>query len=798
MSANKTITLLTASSLAIAVAQANAQDTNTDELVVIGEKRERSLQDTNASVVIFNENTIREQNLLDLGDALELVAGVVTTQEGRGYSIRGANVTFAQTVDAGIVNNAPLASIFVDGVEIPPYQLQGGPTRAWDVAQVEVFRGPQSTVLGRNTLAGAIVVKTADPEFEFGAKARVQIAELGRRLYSGVVNVPFSDSLAARFVVEYNEQDGAISNEFLGIDDQDFMESLSLRGKLLFQPENSPFSALLTVNYVDAEEGFGGVFDEENRCSGPTGQVSPCVLNADPFQRLGWSNTPVRDERETQSVILELNYDLSGRWALKSITGYSYTELLGLKDHDNGPILFEIDRRDRDERAFTQELRVNYDGDQLSGVMGAFFYRSDFFLQNAVELGDIFLPRTGFPAGVPAGFQLIPSAEDAFYTNPAVGLPAALVPALNAVTPAAIEVQTGNDNDYLNTNFALFADFDYTLTPRLTVTAGGRFDYQEFEYDVSNIFSQLNQADVDAYLADVTAVLNGAPGFPGALVPVTVGALEANYINAIFSAVAPELGSDEDQSGTGDNVAFLPKAGLTYALTDDASVAFKIQRGYRTGGISYQPSTGLLELYDPEFTWNYELALRTAWLEDRLFVNANAYFISWKDQQVVFLEDLTDPFSSRTINAGESEAYGFELELLASPADGLTLGGAVAYNKTEFIDFDTGTQNFSGNPFALSPEWTASVQAVYEHPSGLFISANGSYVDDRFQFERASNFLGSYFLTNMQAGYRADNFTLSVFVNNVFDEEYLTQNRSFVFSTVGDPRVVGGSILVEF
>ena len=782
------LSLLAGTAAVLATSQlACAQETPDDEarmstIIVSGEKRDRSLQDTNASVAVLDAASLDENNIQGVADALELIAGVNTTQEGRGFSIRGANVTGTQTVDAGVVNNAPLSSIYVDGVVLPAFQTQGGPTRAWDIEQVEVFRGPQSTTLGRNTLSGAIVIETKDPSQTPEFAGRVEIAEYGRRQYAGVISGPLSDAVSGRLTVEYFEEDGDITNPFLGIDDQDFVESISVRGKLLYEAPNAPFSAKLTVNYIESEEGFGGVYDADNRFGVP---------DPDPFLREGWNNTPVFDDRTTNQAILELNYDFNDQWSLTSLTAYSDAELFGQRDGDSGPLLEEDAFRDRQETQWSQELRLNYDSENLSGILGVFLFTSDFELENFGEFADIFTPLTGNPLG-------IPSAEDALYTNPALGLPPALVPVLNSVTPVGLDIQFGDMNEYTNNNYALFADFDYALAPRWTLSAGARIDVQEFDYDRFDAFARLEDAQVQAYLGNVEAVLAGTPGFPAPAIPLVLGAVENDYVNGTFNAIAPLLGSGADQSASGDNTAFLPKLGLTYDFSDEASLAFSVQRGYRAGGISFQASTGIMFPYDPEYTWNYEAALRTAWLDNRLFVNGNVYYVDWTDQQVGFQEDLSDPFSALTLNAGESTVKGAELEIIAQPNSQLSLAASIGYNDATFDEFNTGTNDFSGNPFALAPEWTGSVRAAYEFENGFFVSGNAVYVDDRFQFERAVNALKAYTVANGRLGYRSEHFTAAVFVNNLFDEEYLTQNRSTIFSTVGNPQTVGASLTVNW
>lgn len=763
-------------------ADAEDEEARFDPIIVTGEKRERTLQDTNSSVAVLNAEELDANNITNVSDVIELVAGVNTTQEGRGYSIRGANVTFSQTVDAGIVNNAPLSSIYVDGVALPAFQTIGGPTRAWDVSQIEVFRGPQSTVLGRNALTGAILVRTENPSFTPEARLRAEIAEFGREAYAGVISGGLTDTLAGRLSVEYLTEDGDISNPFLGIDDQDFVETTSIRGKLLYEAQNAPFSALVTINHIVSEEGFGGVYDADNRFGVP---------NPDPFLREGWNNTPVFDDRTTTQAIVELNYDFNERWSLTSVTGYTDAELFGQKDGDNGPILEELGIRDRQETSFSEELRFNYESEALSGVMGVFLFQSDFELTNFGEFGDIFAIRDGSPIG-------IPPVGAAVYANPAFGLPDPIITALNGVTPEFLEIQFGDTSEYENTNYAVFADFDWLVAPSWTVSFGARVDYQEYEFSRFEAFANLNQDEVDAYLGDVSSVLSGAPGFPAAAIPQVVGAIQTNYLDPIAAVIIAGGGSQADANASDDETVFLPKIGVTYSITDEASVAFTVQRGYRTGGVSFQASTGTLFPYDPEFTWNYEAALRTAWMDGRVLFNANAYYVDWTDQQIAFQEDLSDPFSTKTINAGESTVQGIEVELIAQPNSDFSFGASLAYNDSEFNDFQTGSLDFSGNPFALAPEWTGSLRAAYSHPSGFFVSGNAIYVDDRFQFERATNRLGSYTVANARAGYRHNQFEASLFVNNLFDEEYLTQNRSTVFSSVGNPQTIGGSLTVDF
>ena len=278
--------------------------------------------------------------------------------------------------------------------------------------------------------------------------------------------------------------------------------------------------------------------------------------------------------------------------------------------------------------------------------------------------------------------------------------------------------------------------------------------------------------------------------------------------------IAPPIMGDPELTDT-DYDAFLPKAQIIYSWTDALSTSFTYQRGYRAGGVEFSVLTSESLDFDAEFTNNYELALRSLWLDGRLTANFNVFFLEWTDQQVRIplveafpeLADLIPPGANpddflATVNAGESEIYGAEVELNYDVGDALNFFLSVGYSKTEFIDFPVGGGgNFAGNEFANAPNWSAAVGVNYTHSSGAFLNTNVSYSDGQFSNNNNADdrFSDSYVLVNTRFGYRWDNITVAFFANNLFDEEYtITVNEAANIGNGGTDRVIGGQVLVSF
>ncbi|KQW70504.1 TonB-dependent receptor [Phenylobacterium sp. Root77] len=718
-----------------------------EELVVTGEKADRSLQDTVASVALFTERRMDEQNIRNLGDLVNQAANVAETYQGFGFTIRGvAN----NGVSGG--GSGGLATVYLDGAALPDRTLAAGPLDMWDIAQAEILRGPQSTLQGRNTLAGAIVLRTNDPTWAWSGAARAIIADDDSRTLSFAGGGPIvADQLAFRVSFEDRDAEGFTYNSTRKTQ-EDPLKATTVRGKLLFTPSALPD---LTIRAgVTHNRHKGGYIYSYSRSDVPDAADA----------RIATSDFPGQTRSTTDILTLNADYAISDQLKFTSVTAWSKVRSATMFDMDGGPASIAYGAEDDLDRSFSQELRLQYEGERLSGLAGLYFADRD--RDFAVTTRNALATPRATLLGVlmSAPFNL-PSAT----ANAAANAYVAALPSVSVDFSgrAPEEIQT----------VALFADGRYQLTPQLSLLAGFRYDREE---------NTLSVAQTTRFAGTYPN-----PAAFGTLAPVIAG---LNQVVGLYVAQATANQPETSRSFE----AFLPKVGLKYDLTEDASLSFVAQRGYRSGGANINVIRSAVVPYDPEYTWNYELAARTSWLNDTLTVNANAYYVDWTDQQVVVNLSAT-PYDYQTENAGASTLYGAEIETAYRPSAAWDLYGSVGYSRTEFDDFTiragTSTIDLSGSEFAFAPEWTWNVGGNYRWDNGLFANLNAGYRSESYGVSgptQGANKLDARTLVGGKFGYQAERWTLAAYTTNLLDEDYVqfrqpTLNRAMY----GAPRVVG-------
>ena len=744
-----------------------------DRVVVRGEKIERSLQETVSSVEIFDQEEIDRQNYIDLYEILNQTANVSTGFNDSVFSIRGIRNQGAGLGDS----TSDVSTIYVDGVFLPASLFQNGALNLWDVQSVEIFRGPQSTIQGRNALAGAIVIDTVDPATEFEGRAQLSYAEYDTWRTSAAASIPLGNQAGLRLAIDEARSDGFIDNPTLGIDDSDAQETTTLRSKLLFTPNVLPgLTVTGNYTYIDAFEGEGRVDD---------------VFFPD--RRVTFENVQSDSATEADIFSLELDYAFNDRWSLTSVSAYidNNTDITldTTRDETGGPIANIFNDSDK---IFSQEVRATFQGERLTGLFGVYY-----FDREGDQLSDsstIISSEFAFPdPNTLAGLIFQTPNPDPLQIAQATALRAQIV---NQLPEFRVDFDRAADIDIQN--WALFGQVDYELTDRLSASLGLRYDSEEI---AQNVF-------------DSTFV----PPLPSLGDPL---------IDQIIVAAADQFSSVVDLSDVeNDFSALLPKAILTYDWTENFSTSLSYQRGYRAGGLSVNlfraalapasadqqalETAGIVNSFDPEFTNNYEFALRSRWLDNRLKLNANVFFIDYTDQQVN-VAISSNPLDRLTDNVGESELFGFEFELAAVPVEGLELGLNIGFTDTEFTDGGQllddvigGGADLEGNEFSFAPRWTGSVQARYEWLSGWFANARMRYSDEGFAQpdNNPTAINDSFTVLDLIAGYQANRWRAELFMTNVTDEEYITFNpvdpSDGAVAVVGDPRVFGGRVVFDF
>ncbi|MEM9056021.1 MAG: TonB-dependent receptor [Pseudomonadota bacterium] len=659
-----------------ALAQAGAEGSRPriEEIVVYGEKRTLNLQDTPTSIGVVSSDTIEDTGVLDFQEATRLLANV---RDGagleNGFVIRGINSEGTGVADGG----APLASLYIDGVIQSPGGARRGARGLWDVQQVEVLRGPQSTISGRNMLAGSIQIRSKDPTFDGSGTARVSVDDRDFLEVAVAQSITLVDEqLAARIALQGFENSTNV--EFVNLPTArrpDLGEYAQGRLKLLYEPTALPRLRVLYTGSVSSDEpGTNTVFQ---------------TSDIDFFDRINLGRFEFR-ETQVLNQALTITYDLNDAWTLTAETTSADDETdRAFFLQQNGEIVQGTDGTIAYQNV-AQELRANYEGknSRTSAIVGVYLFREE-LLNDTTVLGNL---RFGA--------------------------------------------------DLVERNRAVFGQVTFGVSKRLALIVGGRWDSSDTE---------------------------------GTLIGGTVSEPE------------PEPVPDADFS------VLIPSLGFLYDLTDNVALGGTARSGFRAGG-SGRNLAGVYE-YDPETTFNYELALRSTWFDDALRVNANVFFTDWRDQQITV---QLSPLAGDQIveNAGRSELAGAELEIDYAASDALTIGASLGVLETRITAVSSTNRSVglsAGDAFREAPAVSASLRARYVLPQGWFFSADGEYSDSYFSLipNLPMTRIDEYIVANARVGFAWDGGRVALQVDNLLDEDYLLSVDEFGVGVVGNQRTIG-------
>ncbi|MBA4793887.1 MAG: TonB-dependent receptor [Phenylobacterium sp.] len=786
-----------------AAAQEAAATTQVDEIIVTGEKFGRNMQETATSVGYVSAEDIETSSMISGRDVFERLVNVNTAGANGRFAIRG--VAFDNITGAGF---GALGTLYVDNVRMSDKSTRFGPDLLWDVQSIEVLRGAQSTLQGRNALAGAIYIKSVDPSYDWQAKGRVIASDGGGQDYAVALGGPLiADTLAFRLSAERRLSDGFLENPVLGTDKVDYADDLQVRGKLLFEPTDD-LTVRLAVNYADIDRrdapsdtrilGANGYLDAGQK--GPGFEAG--VAGQDGAERrLSFVNVPEFDTTETWAGALTAEWRLNPALTLISETAGQHSENYKQRDGDGGvfaygyaqPVTLQnpygigdfgylgdgtlpvdpVELQEETVEIFSQELRLKYDaGGRLKALGGLYFTREHESEDNFTFL--VFRNVRPLVVQTAAGFGLTGATANllaSFYSNDA-------------------PLYTFNAQPVSVTNYAAYGEGEFEATERLTLAFGLRYDHEENTSRITNSGLVLGLAN------------------PAQLAPISpqLAALAAG-INAALDPFA-----EAEREATQTFHAWLPKASVRYDLTEDVSVGAVAQRAYRAGGVSVNVVRQLVTPLKPEYTWNYELFLRSELFDKRARFNANLYYVDWKDLQVTI--DLSDQETdSIGANAGQAELYGFELQGDFDVSRNLKLYGGLGYSHTEFTEFDvtvpeaaaalgitvdpTRLDGLEGNSFAYAPEWTAVLGGAWQGEDGFFASANANYQSTSFADTGNTRKNEARTLVNVKAGYDFGRVTGAVFVRNLFDVDYV-KDANAARPLLGEPRVFGVSLEARY
>ncbi len=733
-------------SVALTASQAYGQGPNgvLEEVLVNAQKREQTLSEVPISLAILDSELLESARVDDFTNVSQFVANF-SFYQGFDRSEVAVNI---RGLTSGTSNPGidPSVGFFVDGVYIArPAALTG---KLLAVDGIEVLRGPQGTLYGRNTSAGAVNIYTRDPGEELEGEIQVGYGNFDEFTVAGSVSGPLSSNgsgfLLSAFRTEGDTYlDNAATGDALGE-----REDTGFFGKLLFTP-NDELSVQLTMDYSEnttTAANLVGPFQKDQGdiraiIGAAQMQMNPALAQnirfvqdvpVDTFDRVvGRSDEPQADDLEQFGVALEVNYEFGGG-TLTSITAFRDSEDFAAVDPDLSPAdLFLTSVRNDDEQ-FSQEIRfASRSETRFNYLLGLYYFDSQFTADT----------QTSF--GVP----LFAQYNAAMPPNPITEPQRA-----NSVASQDIEA------------LALFGQLTFDLTDSLTLTYGFRFNDEE----KSSVINQNPDPGV-----------NSSSGIPFPLQFPVLLDLEAGV-------------SDED---------FISTLSLNWEFGEASSLYFSFAEGLKSGGINANILLNTNSLtFDQETSTNYEIGYRTT-LDNGLRFSSALFFTDFEDLQIATF-DPSNPANIIVTNAGAAEIFGVEADIYWKVNESFELNASFAYNDSEYQDtvfpgFQLGEnpalpgitlqlpglRDADGRTLSRAPEITASIGGQFNFDLSdrlrASIRADFSYMDSQFLDPILSpqSEIDAYSIVSLRAQVRTvdEKWTLTLYGDNVFDEDYFSQ-----------------------
>jgi len=693
------------------------------KVVVTAERREDDVQSIASAVTVIGGDTIESSEVRNAGDIIRFVPNMTAdTTDGHGrpkFYIRGIGLS-----DASVWNTNPIGT-YLDDVYIWNASTVGFPL--FDLERVEVLRGPQGTLWGKNTTGGAINFISRKPTFDTDGYAKLSYGNYHNSVFEGAVGGAIKDDvLAARVSIHREDSDRYAQNSF--VPGTERWSDLGVRTQFLAK-FSSTFEALLNIHYRD----FNGPVLQSGTTAVPTQTRFDVPSLVEPTDNLKQKGTS-----------LTLNKKLDGGLTLTSITGYENFDRLQTSA-DSVTYESSRSRTDFTVRQFSQELRLaSSKADRLSWIAGAYFFdgKLDFSSQTGV----------------------LPGSRTATGGNKATSF---------------------NTTDYSlkSKSYALFGNLDYKFTEKFDVAFGLRQTWET--KDIDYLYRTAPNG---------TTYNNVAQWW-------LPGSLNANLTTA----------ARQNDSKTWS--AFTYDITPTYQFTDNLRAYFRHAKGFNGGSFNAGATAqSQVTTIQPEFLKSYELGVKSEWWDNRLQVNAAAFYYDYTDiqQKGTTLNPLNPSQQILTfINAKSGKVRGLDLEVAVVPVKDLRVAVNIGLNNTEFEDFqDTPTHNAAGNWFNRVPRIISNVQVDYKYPlqtgAALLFNTDWAYRSKAYfnAVDQTSDFLteNAYWLGNVSAGYISPDKKYEVrgYVLNVTDKIYRNTALITGLYSYGAPRTFGVSATYRF
>ena len=689
-----------------------------NEIVVTATKREQTLQEIPVAVSVTTAQTIERAQIRDIKDLGSLVpslrVGDRQSSQNATFYIRG----FGN--GANNVGIEPSVGVFIDGV----YRSRTASTISDlpDVKRVEVLRGPQSTLFGKNASAGVISVVTMEPEFKFGGNVEASYGNYDAIVVKGRVTGPITDTLAVSLAAGINKRDGYVRDLGTGNRTNE-RDRWFVRGQALFQPTDE-LKVRIIGDYGHITENCCGVVNLARGVPTQFVLLAPPINGqttnpANPFADVVYNNFDSTNDIKNWGVSGQIDYDL-GPVKLTSITSYRRTHSVTNQDSDfTSADLLGRNFQDLRISTFTQEFRANANfADKVNVLIGGFYYNEKVDQDNQVLWGSQARDfASGLASIISSNTLSLPALEGLFGQlsgNPLLytGSNRFFLPGQGLTERYALK----------NEAISIFGQVDFELTDRLTLTGGINYthDSKRFSADVqsTDVFAGVNIPALVQVGANANLLSPAQQGLLLSLVPYQF----FPPFRTLPNPVEPGRTSD-------DNVSYTAR--LAYDATDKINVYASVATGFKASSINLtrdsRPTAadrttlisqglGVTNLTSgsrfagPEKSTVYELGLKADWG----LVTANVAVF----KQIIrgFQSNIFTGTGFFLANAGKQSVFGIEFEGTVKPARGLTLGLAMTYLDPKYDEFPRSAfGDASGTTPADVPPISATFSMDYEH-----------------------------------------------------------------------------------
>jgi outer membrane receptor protein involved in Fe transport len=751
-----------AASLAAVWPRAAHADDELAEVIVTAERRSEKVQDIPVAITAISAADLEQRGIRQAGDIAAAVPNLTISsaygEEAQpSFTLRGVTTT-----DFSENQSSPIA-MYVDEVYKSVGALQA--LQVFDLDRVEVLRGPQGTLYGKNATGGAISFYSKSPSLtDYDGYATLGVGNFDAHNLRAAVGGPIIDGvLGWRAAVLYEERDGWMDSIVPGVRPLNGVNAVAGRFSLLFKPSDV-FSALLKLSVSRS----GGT---------PYGAHA---LNNDPTVtgfdgNIGWfqngAKYAIDKDIRSDSASLKLDWEVAPHLSLTSVTGFDFGRWYEKSDDGGLPVyLDDPNTYFSTVNAFSQEVRIaTHDMGPLEFLGGAYYGRDDVHATVQFHFFD------GFP-----GSFYLPSGQELYGFD------------------------EYNNFDQIRETKAAFVNTTFAATDTVTFRAGVR--YTKDSIAIKNFY----------------ALEGGLPAAPTTLLPddtatlwtPTIAALPAAYTNfqtglQAQGATYPEL------SKSNSNVSF--KAGVDWKPLDDVLTYLNFSQGYRGAAFNGQAYNAPAELTfaQPEKLNSYELGVKSELWQRRAMLNADVFYYDYRNQQ--FLDTFGLPGGGsgfRVVNAPKSRVAGAEVEFRANLSGDFTVGATLGLLQSKYQELELHGLSRAGNRLIGAPDFSAGANADWRAArfsvGDVHVQLNGNYYSkqyyDALNTERIAQ--DGYALLNGRIALIAARYEVAVWGKNLTNKQYLVyglaqRNPSdgglgFDYALVGEPRTYGLELTAKF